>query len=250
MTFYQAATICKASKLHIRRDAWPADKWMFYQRGTWIVFPSAGNQPVCTTDFGEGEFRATDWNTMPAALAACPITPGAPIGGGPPVPGSPSFPDDPTRLPFHPGSPGAGGDGSPISLPPPNDTPGLNVRFSGITEATLDPGVFVHIRGVHLNGPYTLTGTGGTWTKEFNSGFWVLDDGHDTRDHDFRWRITASRDSGYNWTISLASIDLGLGAYPTGGFATAVAQPRGHNINSIWNEPHSSYFYDGTAKVV
>ncbi|MEI9894243.1 MAG: hypothetical protein WDN28_10250 [Chthoniobacter sp.] len=134
-------------------------------------------------------------------------------------------------------------------MPPPNDTPGLNVRFSGIMEATLPPDTFVHIKGVHLDGPYTLKGTGGSWSKEFNSGYWLLDDGH-TQDHKFRWRITASRDEFFNWTISPVRHRHGRRGAPYRWFCDCRRATAWTLIHSIWTDPLSSYFYGGTAKVV
>src|SRR5260221_12804798 len=100
MTFYQSRAISKAG-LHIRRSSWPDDKWFMIWRGTWFCFASGSPpHPVRAADYSTDDLRATDWTTIPAPLAACPVgaTTGRP-GGPPPPPGTHGCPDDASPTP-------------------------------------------------------------------------------------------------------------------------------------------------------
>src|SRR4051812_24216375 len=109
MTFQQARAISKANQLHVRRASWADDKWFMLWRGTWFVFSTGLLNPVRATDYAADDLLATDWTTVSAPLAACPITPGEPIGGGDPLPGTGGFPDfPPDRFPTPPGVPPGG----------------------------------------------------------------------------------------------------------------------------------------------
>ena len=235
MTFYQARAISKTG-LHVRRSSWPADQWFMIWRGTWFCF-AGGNppRPVRATDYSADDLLATDWTTVPAALAACPIDPTiGSTGGGDPTPGTDGSPDDPTP-PFS-GGPGITPPGSPTTLPPPDPGTGITVTFDSILAADSPPGFLVN---VNLNRPVTLPALGGTTT--FLSG-WLPSLGQ-TSDT-IQWQVSATR-FGSDWHVELTAISIPT---PSGGFISAAVQPAGHAADNIYTTS-SDAFYAGHAIV-
>ncbi|MEI9895227.1 MAG: hypothetical protein WDN28_15385 [Chthoniobacter sp.] len=187
MNFYDARAIALATKLHIRRESWPADKWMWVLNTVVsYIFTAevgyAGTQLVRCTDFGRAEFEAQDWTTMPAPLMSCPITPTSPLGGGPPIPGSPGFPGAPSGGGYGGGSAGGGsggggsggggGGGGGGSLPPPDPGTSLSVTFAGLTAADFTGTLIKDLHTGDLDGTYALAPAGGlTWSTTFQKGY-------------------------------------------------------------------------------
>src|SRR5438067_9700503 len=68
---------------HVRREGW-SDKWFALWRGLWWCMGAAYSRVVQATDYGTDDFTASDWTTIPAALAGCPPPPPPPPppGGG------------------------------------------------------------------------------------------------------------------------------------------------------------------------
>src|SRR5438874_1039263 len=66
---------------YIRRCGW-TDKWLVLWRGLWSCMGAAYSRVVQATDYGTDDFTASDWTTIPAALAGCPPPPPPPGGGG------------------------------------------------------------------------------------------------------------------------------------------------------------------------
>lgn len=238
MTFYQSRAISKAG-LHVRRSAWPDDKWFMLWRGTWFAF-AGGNPPipVKATDYSSDDLLATDWTTMPAALAACPIDPGTgSTGGGPPQPGKGGFPNDPTLFPF--GGSGTPPDGGSTTLPPPEPGTGLTVKIAGL-DTSRASSIWSGLDGI--NKSYTLSGSGDSWSTTFNKGINIEDSS------DLGWTLTATR-SGSIWDVELSP---GAGS---GGFQTQTpAGARGAGIPIANNYTSGSLggilnFFGGTATV-
>jgi hypothetical protein len=213
MTLLQATTIAVANRLHIRRESWPSDKWIWkhgntHYGPTWIVFRLSGTErerngtmPIRATDFDAEDLRADDWTTMPAPLMSCPVTPSIPIGGGPPLPGTPGWPEVPDPgFPSFPGSPGGGGDPS-ITLPKPDPGTALSVTFAGIGTvdfAALAGAGTAHweLHGSDLDGTRVCAPSGtGVWVGTFKAGNFMKADGV-TVDHPGNWKVTVQRFSG------------------------------------------------------
>lgn len=259
MTFAQARAISKTNKLHVRRSTWATDKWFMLWRGTWFVFGAGLLQPVRATDYSAADLLANDWTTVPAALAACPITPTEPTGGGDPSPGTPGFPDDPTVFPTPPGSPGVGGSSS-SSLPTPD--PGahrktLTVTFAGIHHDGDIPDGYFDIEDSDLNGPFTLSPAGaGRWHKIFRKGFFSEDGGH-TPDHWFKWTILVTNrgpqhapdDTRDYFEVRFYSEGVPAGTFALpGGFSEQDIGPAGEPIDNITYHA-GDFFYGGTATI-
>jgi hypothetical protein len=235
MTFLQAARICVATKLHIRRESWPADKWIWKHGNTpygptWYIFRLSGTekerngtQVTRGGDVVEEDYRADDWTTMPAPLVSCPVTPGIPIGGGPPVPGTPGWPSVPDPgFPSFPGSPGGGGDPS-ITLPPPDPGTSLSVTFSGITDTqtATDDDPAVYFDGDKLNRRWTLEFVGpGHWKKS------AVEVGYFKHPHveerlKIFWNIEVTKTAGGLFSVSLSlDPDDSENVFLSGGFLT------------------------------
>lgn len=225
MTIQQAAAISKANNLPIRRASWPADKWFWvWLGGHWFSYPSGKPHTALATDYTSADLQATDWTTVPAPLASCPITPSEPIGGGPPVPGSPGWPDVPDPdFPTSPGVPSGGGGGGP-SLPTPDSGTSLRVKFEGITDTQVpsEDNPAVYFKGEKLNDTWTLDSAGpGHWKKDaFEIGYFK----HPNVDEQLKifWDIYVTK------TDSLFSVALNIHNGPpsemlflSGGFRTA-----------------------------
>lgn len=256
MTIFEALAISKANQLHIRRASWPASKWVIAWRGIVQTVPVTG-RPYFTrgSEYGRADLLADDWTTVPAPLAACPVTPTEPIGGGDPIGGFPGLPfEPPPGFPPPPGAPGGGGGGSP-SLPPPKpDGTGLSVTFAGITGTTLSTNYY-DISADNLNGPFPLDGAGaGVWTSVFKQGY-ISFDGGATPTTTFQWTITVTKvgqihapsDLRIYYTVRLSSIGLPSGGSPSGGFTEATAGRIGQTINNLLTSSADGAFFGGTA---
>lgn len=229
MTFSQSRAISQAG-LHVRRSAWSSDKWLMLWRGTWFCF-AGGNppHPVRAADYGRDDLLATDWTTMPAALAACPVDPTiGSTGGGSPVPGTGGFPADPVPASF-------GG----IALPPPD--PGLKpppppalvtVTFAGILSP--DSGGYT---GVNLNQIFTFHGP--------DYALQTFQSGQDASSVPISWDVTLSPVGG-KWTTAITAH---LTGNPSGGFKTDAAQPIGTPIQNWFIASGGTYAYAGTATI-
>ena len=239
MTFNQARAISKTAKLHIRRAAWTADKWFMVWRGHWFVFPSGQPRTVQATDYDTDDLLATDWTTMPAALAACPIDPTiGSTGGGAPTPGEGGFPDDPTPpLLGGPGIPPGGGPSTTI-IPPPAPGTGVSVTFAGIVQST---GLHTSVNP-NLARTVALKATGSnTWTGTIKSGKTLSGDADDSIVFD----VAADR-SGDQWSVH---VTCQAGFTPV--FSTPGSPPfhRGDPIPNATATDSGDGFYAGTATV-
>ena len=242
MNFPQARAISH-SGLHIRRSAWADDKWFMVWRGTWFCFRTGVLRPVLATDYDQDDLVATDWTTMPAALAACPIDPTiGSTGGGSPTPGTDGFADDST--PIVGGVPGSGapsGPDDPPVLPPPDPGTGVTVTFAGMTIFPGQP----DFHGVLLNDTFALTPSApNEWKLDFKRG---RSDATNPPPDAISWEIIAAR-TGVLWSVVLTNID---GPY-SGGFITRVGteQPRGHPITNGFDVTSLGVvIYGGTATV-
>jgi hypothetical protein len=260
VTFYQSRAISKTG-LHVRRAAWSADKWLMIWRGTWFCFAS-GNpaHPVRATDYSTADLLATDWTTMPAALAACPIDPtigstggASAVPGSPGSPGSPGFPDDATPLIVSlPGSGAPSGPGAPTVLPPPAPGSGYVVVFSGITFKPW-PGGPPNAVYENVNGTYPLVASGvNHWTAAFPSGhddggpfIWVADV---TRNFG-GWDDSNPLSKAFSVTLKANNDDFKI-AFDMYGHAIGNGpQPLGMAIENARDTGDTGYGYGGTATI-
>lgn len=250
MTFQQARAISKTNKLHIRRTSWDMDKWFMLWRGTWFVFSTGLLQPVRATDYTRDDLLATDWTTVPAPLAACPITSTEPGGGSAPTPGSGAFPYDPTQFPTPPGNAPVSGSSS-VSLPTPEPgikPAGLRVRFNGINQTEDSRRTVKEV--LPLDGLYSLEPSGvGVWTTSFPKGYVIvgLDDHHD----EIIWTITATISGRGDDDEPFYDVEMdGSGMTPVGSSFTSF-QPKPKNVE-IMNVliSTSASFYGGHATVL
>jgi len=249
MTFPQAFEISRQMHLHVRREDWAEDKWIIAW-GTGECWAGGERRPILATDLGAVDLLAEDWTTVPAPLAACPVTPSEPTGGSTPTPGSGGFPDDLAE--FSRPSTSGGGGGSSSSLPTPEEGTSLRVQFSGLTYGN-DPNN--EYRGIdHMDGFYTLPSVGeGSWQKKFPRGSFYPA-GTETSDHPFEWTITANRNpdgsGGFTYEVTMTVIAVPSGAAPTGGFGSLALAPRLSPINNVWTAAGPDVIQGGTATVL
>jgi hypothetical protein len=249
MDFFAARAISKTNAMHIRRESWAADKWFMLWRGTWFVFGTGLLLPVRATDYTTDDLTAADWTTVPALLAACPISLTS-TGGSAPTPGtgtwafgSGSFPPKPGTGGLG-GSPGVGGGGGP--LPPPDPGTSVTVTFTGTTCDSYPP----VITELSFDGQtYSLEAAGaGVWKTTFTNG--KLNSGAPQP-----WSLTVTRNSPdtvggpFNYAV-----DLNASAHPfsatDGGFATdGPGKPVGTPIDNQNLVTESGYVRGGTATV-
>jgi hypothetical protein len=218
-------------------------------RGTWFCF-SSGNpaHPVRATDYSAADLLATDWTTMPAALAACPIDPTiGSTGGASATPGSPGFPDDLTT------SIGGAFSGSPsTTLPPPDPGSGFVIVFAGITFKPW-PGGFPNAVYESVDGTYPLIAAGvNHWTATFPRGhddvgpfIWVADV---TRNYG-GWDDSNPLSKAFSVTLK-ANNDSFKIAFDMYGHAIGNGpQPLGMAIENARDTGDVGYGYGGTATI-
>ncbi|MDR3405604.1 MAG: hypothetical protein P4L99_24120 [Chthoniobacter sp.] len=263
MNFFDARSISATNQLHIRREAWASDKWFIIWRGLWFAYNAGVRTPVLATHYTADDLRATDWTTVPAALAACPITPTEPLGGSPPVPGSSGFPpSDPFSSTPDGGSSYVGGnandgntDPKPVKKLPPPDPMTVTVMLRNVNHADEDE---IILSSVDLNGtPYALDHAGGgTWRTTTNKGFL-----NTTPPTPMVWAITAVLNplgipppdpASLTWAVTVISTTVSADPshQPFSYFTTGdgAAKPKSVDIANA-NEPGDGYGFGGSAVV-
>lgn len=259
MTFYQARAVSRKNFLHVRRSSWAHTRWFIIWRGVWFVFDTGVFRVVTAADYSRDDLSATDWTTVPAPLASCPIVPATPSdpgspGGGPPILGFPGFPPPP------PDGGGGGGGGSSGGSPlPPPDTRGMSVTFSGLTftNPTTGDRLIDDISALN-DDPIDLTRSGyGRWIGSRSAGMWAPDPGDFNIPMIWKVEVTAPtygdlNTKPYRWHVLLSWLNNTYSIF-VGGFVTTggTEQPAGSPINNLY---HSSDYSagvvaDGTATV-
>lgn len=222
MTFFDAYAISAGLALHIRRAAWAAGKWFIVWRGQIECWNADQRGVAKCTDYTADDLLATDWTTVPAPLAACPVTPSEPSGGGPPSPGFPSFPigGPPPSFPAPPGGGGGGGSpsGSGPSLPTPDAGTGISVTFDGLSTVDGTGGIY---KNIDLNGEHSLDSDGsGSWSATVPNGIVVASG------DPISWLINVTKGTGGLYSVSMEC--SGPVSDPSlGGFLSFPAKPLG-----------------------
>lgn len=257
MTIQQAAAISKANNLPIRRASWPADKWFWvWLGGHWFSYPGGKPHTALATDYSKADLLANDWTTVPAPLAACPVTPTEPSGGGDPIGGTPGWPDVPDpSFPSPPGVPSGGGGGGP-TLPPPDPGTGLRVLFEGITDSQPDTeeNPAIYYDGEKLNDTWTLRSLGsGHWRKDaFHVGYYKHP--HVEEQLKIYWDIDVTRSEAELYSVSLSlNIEKSENSFLSGGFFTipGTEKERRHQItNGATNSLSDGVMINGFATVL
>ncbi|EDY16671.1 hypothetical protein CfE428DRAFT_5784 [Chthoniobacter flavus Ellin428] len=223
MTILEAAVISIANNLPIRRASWAADKWFWVWRGGhWFSFPGGQPHTVVATDYTAADLLATDWTTVPAPLAACPITPTEPLGGNSPDPGQRGFASGGGRFPPPPGSGGGGGgggSGSGGTLPTPNPGTSLNVDITGVTCGNDG----LNFSEVDIDGSHSVDfESPGVWKTTFDSGYSNPTDPPNKKP--VNWTLTLTKDlTTLKFTVSVTSTERYGGTF-LAAFATLPGQ--------------------------
>jgi len=173
MTFFEA----RALGMHVRRSSWSdPNQWFIIWRGVWWYFTTGVMRPVIATDYTSAELLASDWTTVPQALAACAIDPTIGSTGGTSdfgtlagVIGGSNGTGNANSVvgSNYGGGGGLGSGGGPQQLPPAPSSD-VSVTFNGITQSAPS---MAYTSGINVNGTWTLAKSGlNYWTTTFTSG--------------------------------------------------------------------------------
>lgn len=163
MTWNQIVIRAKAGR-HVRREAWPDDCWLVYQRGVAWFWTGAAWRVVTGEDFSEAEWNATDWTTIPPRLADCPPDGGGDDGDDDGDGGG----DPPVIIPEEGGWGGWTGGGVKPTPPRPDPKPGCSAEITGLSAAIYCPNPSMpHMKSVAVS--FSATGNG-LWSGKARVG--------------------------------------------------------------------------------